>query len=96
MEYIDAYLDGDRNRRFSDWTIVYEYTGEICFINSDEATLEEIFRIFNIDVPEDYRSSSLSVGDIVMLNDRYYQVMPIGYREIEKGEYHEERVETND
>ncbi len=37
--------------------------------DSPAIALEELFRIFNIEHPEDYRGRSLSVSDIVILGD---------------------------
>lgn len=36
-------------------------------VPTPEAALEEMFRIFNIDHPSDYRNRSMSVGDVVLL-----------------------------
>lgn len=41
------------------------YEGEIEARESKIAVLEELFRIFNIEHPEDFRGHSLSVSDIV-------------------------------
>ena len=46
------------------------------------ATLEQLFFIFNVNQPEDFKGHSLSVSDIVILNGKYYYVDNIGYREI--------------
>lgn len=42
------------------------YTGDV----NDNASLEDVYRIFNIDHPEDYRGRSLSVSDIVEFPER--------------------------
>ena len=48
-------------------------------------TLEDIYRRFNIDHPEDFRGHSLSVSDVVVLHengaDTTYYVDSIGFRE---------------
>jgi len=38
-----------------------------CFLGE---TLEDIYRRFNIDHPEDFRGHSLSVSDVVVLHDK--------------------------
>ena len=49
-------------------------------------TLEDIYRRFNIDHPEDFRGHSLSVSDVVVLHengaDTTYYVDSIGFREL--------------
>lgn len=51
--------------------------------DDDQRMLEKIFVIFNMDNrPTRTFSSSLSVGDIVWINEKYYQCMPIGFKEV--------------
>ena len=49
-------------------------------------TLEDIYRRFNIDHPEDFRGHSLSVSDVVILHengaDAAYYVDSIGFKEL--------------
>lgn len=49
-------------------------------------TLEDIYRRFNIDYPEDFRGHSLSVSDVVVLHekgtDTAYYVDSIGFKEL--------------
>ena len=49
-------------------------------------TLEDIYRRFNIDHPEDFRGHSLSVSDVVVLHengaDAAYYVDSIGFKEL--------------
>lgn len=61
------------------------YSGEI---NTKQFTdvigvLEELFKIFNINHPEDFRGHSLSVSDIVKLGNKYYFCDSYGWKEIE-------------
>ena len=65
-----------------------EYEGE-CFAYYEYIegeTLEDIYRRFNIDHPEDFRGHSLSVSDVVVLHengaDTTYYVDSIGFREL--------------
>ena len=49
------------------------YEGEIETDKTDVyEILEEIFTLLNINHPEDYKGPSLSVSDIVVLNDKKY------------------------
>ena len=43
------------------------YEGEIPFDGDPMRSLEDLFRIFNIEHPADFRSHSLSVGDRIVL-----------------------------
>lgn len=56
------------------------YTGSV-EAESVPAALNEIWRIFNIDHPEDYKDRSLSVGDIVAIggNGEVWSVVESGW-----------------
>jgi hypothetical protein len=45
------------------------YSGEIADAGNDTAMLESLFHTFNVDHPADYRAHSMSVSDIVMLDN---------------------------
>lgn len=47
---------------------------------SDEAALEDVFRIFNIEHPLQYRNRSLSVGDIVSIENRNFTCESVGWK----------------
>ena len=47
------------------------------------AILEHVFYIFNDKHPAGYCGRSLSVGDVVKLEDRYYLCMALGFQEVE-------------
>lgn len=51
--------------KIDDYKKVYE--GDIEAGENHIATLEDLFRIFNIEHPEDFKGHSLSVNDIVVL-----------------------------
>ena len=58
------------------------YTGEV-----DAETLEEVFCIFNVEFPKDYRGRSLSVSDVVEVIDspkesRFYYCDTVGFKEV--------------
>lgn len=47
------------------------------------AILEHVFFIFNDKHPAGYCGRSLSVGDVVKLEDRFYLCMALGFQEVE-------------
>lgn len=49
----------------------------------DEVYLEKIFRRFNIERPEDFKGHSLSVSDVVVLNDTAYYTDSFGFKRLE-------------
>jgi len=58
------------------------YEGEIETDKTDEfEILEEIFTLLNVNHPEDYKGHSLSVSDIVVLNDKKYYCDSYGWVE---------------
>jgi hypothetical protein len=46
--------------------------------------LEELYRIFNIEHPEDFYGRSMSVSDIVQVGNDYFYCDSIGWENIEK------------
>lgn len=44
--------------------------------------LEELFTELNINHPADYRGHSLSVSDIIVIDDHYYYCDSIGWKEV--------------
>ena len=63
-----------------DYDVVYE--GEIEGTNPN-AVLEELFKIFNIERPEDFTGHSLSVSDVVELDGVNYYCDSIGWVKLE-------------
>lgn len=51
---------------------------------TDAEILEWVFTLLNIDHPADYKRRSLSTGDIVGLDGRYYACQPLGWARIEE------------
>lgn len=45
--------------------------------------LESLFEKFNLDRPEDFKGHSLSVSDVVVLEDRAYYVDDVGFKPLE-------------
>ena len=44
--------------------------------------LEELFKIFNIKIPEDFKGHSLSVSDIVEIDGKNYYCDFVGWEEL--------------
>lgn len=69
---------------FADYIYVYR---ALTSGKKDEQILENIFQTHNIDHPKDYFARSLSVSDIIVLDDggekRAYYVQPMGFKQIE-------------
>lgn len=62
------------------YDLVYE--GEV---NTDlPNALEELFRLFNIEHPEDYQGRSMSVSDIVQVGNDYYYCNSFGWENIKE------------
>ena len=59
------------------------YVGEITEDLSNDDILEKIFCIFNMHRPEDFKGHSLSVGDIVVLDEQAYICGICGWNKIE-------------
>lgn len=47
----------------------FAYRVQLDYAKSDRLLLEEVFRMFNIEPPDDYRNRSLSVGDVVTIGE---------------------------
>lgn len=56
------------------------YEGEINSDDIDSIILEELFRIFNIDHPSDFKGHSLSVSDVVILGGKKYYCDNYGWQ----------------
>lgn len=63
------------------------YSGTIFQLDdvSDFGVLEELFKKFNLHHPPDFRGHSLSVSDLVKLDDKYYYCQSIGWKEVKVG-----------
>jgi hypothetical protein len=69
----------------ADYDRVYECTtAGLGLANAPESRLkEEIFRVFNIEKPADFKGHSLSVSDVVVLDGAAYYVDVYGFKRIE-------------
>ena len=71
-------IGGVKSVSAEDYTYIYE--GEIS--ESKDSVLESLWRMFNIEHPKDYYSRSLSVSDIVVIDDVAYFCDYFGWVEI--------------
>ena len=81
-DYAFEWWDWAKERfNFNDYKLIYE--GDIVpSENGPTATLEELFEIFNIRHPEDFKGHSLSVSDIVELDSQFWYCDNIGWLNI--------------
>ncbi len=56
---------------------VYEFESEDCL------TKDDIYYIFNMMRPKDFRGHSLSVSDVIMVPDGYYYCDSFGWRKLD-------------
>ena len=63
-----------------DYDVVYE--GDITPSKFIEDTLEAIYMKFNVDRPQDFKGHSLSVSDIIEINDEFYYTEGLGFKNI--------------
>ena len=75
-----------RNFKFAmknGWTkndYVHVYCGSIKSETINEA-LEQIWELLNINRPEDYHARSLSMSDLVMIDNKFYYCDSVGWSE---------------
>ena len=62
-----------------EYEVVYE--GELDCQEMSNA-LEELFKIFNIKIPEDFKGRSMSISDIVKIDGKNYYCDMIGWEEL--------------
>lgn len=64
------------------------YTGDVSILPANSGTigakLEAIFEKFNIDHPVDFKGHSLSVSDVVVMDDKAYYVDSFGFKPLEE------------
>lgn len=80
----DVYLNkNNSNLTKSDYIEVYECEREYCSDRIYPAyILNYIFEEFNIKIPKDFNGHSLSVTDVIKVNNEYYMVMPTGFKNV--------------
>ncbi len=80
---------------FSNYDKIYE--GDISTINARGDTvgdkLEAVFVKFNLDRPEDFNGHSLSVSDVVVMDDKAYYVDAVGFQPLKEFKPIEKNIE---
>ena len=74
----------NRNNLLQLYKVVYEiddYQAKT-MDTRDIVICDDIFTDFNIRRPEDFKGHSLSVSDIIQLDDKYYYVDSFGFAEV--------------
>lgn len=72
----------DLDRTFEKYyNLVYETVMEYNNL-PDMTILEDLFRIFNIERPDDYKGRSMSTSDIVILDDKVYYCDSFGFTKL--------------
>ncbi len=71
---------------FSNYDKIYE--GDLSAVNARGDTvgdkLEAVFLKFNLDRPEDFKGHSLSVSDVVVMDDKAYYVDSVGFQPLKE------------
>lgn len=68
--------------QMSDYKKVYTYTHK-SNVRDEQKALNEVYQMFNISCPEDFKGHSLSVSDIVQINGTPYYVDRFGFAKID-------------
>lgn len=61
----------------------YDQVYEFDLDSSTEVKLDDIYEIFNISRPDDFKGHSLSVSDVVRCDDKYYYCDSFGWKELD-------------
>jgi len=61
----------------SDYNLVYEKS-DYCF-----SSLDDVYATFNVNYPSDFKGHSLSVGDIIQIDDEWHFVDSIGFKKLD-------------
>lgn len=71
---------------FDNYIKVYSGNNSMLNANSDNIgeKLEAVFEKFNIDCPDDFKGHSLSVSDVVVMNDKAYYVDSVGFQPLKE------------
>ena len=60
----------------------YKQIYSACLKSEEEQILEDLYYIFNVNHPKDYKGRSLSVSDIVKVDEQYYYCDSFGWKRI--------------
>lgn len=95
FEPLERLAELGQKPEFSNYDKIYE--GDMSMINSRSDTvgdkLEAVFVKFNLDRPEDFKGHSLSVSDVVVMNDKAYYVDTVGFQPLKEFKPIEKNIE---
>lgn len=71
---------------FNNYDKVYEGSNSVLPSNNGEpaSKLEAVFQKFNIDHPDDFKGHSLSVSDVVIMDEKAYYVDSVGFKPLKE------------
>ena len=86
FEPYERLIQHGNNVDFANYDKIYEGRNDMLTTadNSLAAKLEAIFEKFNIDRPNDFKGHSLSVSDVVVMDDKPYYVDSVGFKPLKK------------
>ena len=86
FEPLERLAELGQKPKFSNYDKLYE--GDMSTINARGDTvgdkLEAVFVKFNLDRPEDFKGHSLSVSDVVVMDDKAYYVDTVGFQPLKE------------
>lgn len=86
FESLERLAELGQKPEFSNYDKIYE--GDMSTVNARSNTvgdkLEAIFVKFNLDRPEDFKGHSLSVSDVVVMDDKAYYVDAVGFQSLKE------------
>ena len=87
LKIIKLFYDFAKNNgfKFEDYELVYDANKQVQKNYNKKDLLEHIFEVFNIKRPSDFKGRSLSVSDIVVIENKYiYYTDSIGFKELKE------------
>lgn len=81
-KYRDLLFEKYDETKFSIDNYKQVYNGNIDAEENVIETLEKIYSVFNMSRPNDFKGHSLSISDVVELNEEKYYVDSIGWKKV--------------
>ena len=76
-------LNGEGSVRMDNYNKVYEFE----YYGTEDLKLDDIYEIFNLRIPSDFKGHSMSVSDVVGCDGVYYYCDSFGWKKLDwKGE----------
>lgn len=79
FRHYDAVVNELGAIRREDYACVYNFDLE----SSVDITLDDIYEIFNLRIPADFKGHALSVSDVVCADGKYYYCDSFGWKELD-------------